>query len=133
MSHIATIQCRIKDLDVLEQVLQSLGGELRRGQQTFRTYQPNQRCVHAIRLTKPKEAYEVGLRYASASDPTQGFTLAYDNFAEGRHLDTAFGPGLVKLQDEYLAVVAERQLEAGGYRVRREQETPHRTVVYAIA
>lgn len=118
MSHVAKVSCAIRDLSALEVALEKLGGELRRGQTSFKMYgSAKQPCVHAIALKgATKDTYEVGLRYKTAGDP-ETFEMACD-FFDGK-LSKAFGQNLDGLQNEYLATVAERQLSRRGYRVRR--------------
>lgn len=124
MSHVARVDCEIRDLDALEIAVAKMGAELRRNQKTFRMWgtgsSAHQPCVHAITLTGDKNAYEVGLRQKTAGDPNT-FEFACD-FFDGK-LTRAFGPNLTTLQNEYLAVVAERQLARRGWRVRREVDT----------
>lgn len=118
MSHIATMQCQIKDLSALEEALGKFNAELRRDQTTFKSYPgtPN-RCKHAIRLKDQPTAYEVGLQQRAEAD--ESYDLACD-FFDGK-LGRAFGDQLVNLRNEYLATVAENSLSRRGYRIRREQ------------
>jgi hypothetical protein len=93
------------------------GAELRIGQKRFRSYATST-CEHAIRLLDNPSAYEIGLvRNGEAWD------LAWDNWGVGgQALQDRFGAGLVGLQNEYLAVVAEAQLRREGFMVQRVEE-----------
>lgn len=118
MSHIATVKCMITDLDALEAAAEALDAQVMRGQKTFRSYQPGLHCEHALRLKDNPQAYEVGLTPRTDGQP--GWNLAFDSWGNGAALVQKLGPDLVNLQNGYLAVVAERQLQRGGYRVVRE-------------
>lgn len=119
MSHVSVVKCHLRDLDALETAAEKLGGVLHRNQRTFKMYGSRpEPCLHAITLRDEPNAYEIGLRQTAANDP-HTFEFACD-FFDGK-LSKAFGQNLTGLQNEYLAVVAERQLEQGGYRVVREE------------
>lgn len=118
MSHVATVECRVTDLDALAA---ALGGkaELRRGQASFRSYQSGQKCAHAIRLTGDAQAYEIGLQRRAEAE--ESYDLKYDSWGPGRALEVAFCPGLVGLRNEYMATVAEWAMQRRGWSVQREQ------------
>jgi hypothetical protein len=117
MSHVATVQALVKDLDALETAVEKFGGELRRNQTSFKMWGTPERCLHAIRLKNNPGGYEIGLRQATPEDKDT-FEFACD-FFDGS-LVRAFGSELKNLRNEYMAVVAERQLQRRGYSVRRE-------------
>jgi hypothetical protein len=117
MSHVAKVGCRITELDALGTACQRKNAELRLGQKTHKSYSRGA-CEHAIALLDNPDAYEVGLVRAGDS-----WDLAFDNWgSQGRALEDRFGPGLVGLQNEYLAVVAEDQLRRQGFMVERSEE-----------
>lgn len=119
MSHVAVVNCEIKDLDALETAVAAFNARLVRDQRHFRMYgSERQPCLHAITGIKGT-TYEIGLRQKTASDP-ETFELACD-FFDGRLRET-FGEQLVGLRKEYAAVVAERTLARRGYRVTRQTE-----------
>ena len=121
MSHVATVQCKIADLDAFEEAVKKKGGVLVRGQREFRYYAgAKDRCVHAVHLASDPTGHEVGLRLAEANTPDV-YNLAYD-VSYASNVNRAFGPNCEGLQNEYLAIVAESQLQAGGWMVRREVE-----------
>ena len=117
MSHIARVGCLIRDLDALAVACAAKNAELRIGQKTFASYTTGS-CEHAIGLLDNPTAYEIGLvRNGEAWD------LAWDNYGmRGGALQDRFGAGLVGLQNEYLAVVAEAQLRREGFMVSRVDE-----------
>lgn len=114
MSHNVKVNIRLRDLDAAAAAITRLGGELKLGQKTHRYYAgQRQKCDHAIAL--PGSEYEIGLTQTS-----DGFQPAFDNFgASGRALEAAFGINLSKLNDEYAAEVAMRQLARQGFRTTR--------------
>lgn len=116
MSHIAVINAQIQDLDAFGEACAKLGAELRIGQKMFDSFTRGH-CEHAIHVSD--NAYEAGL----IANPEGGWKLGFDNYGmRGQALERALGVGLVKVQDEYLAVVAERQLRRDGFMVTRYEE-----------
>lgn len=119
MSHIATVQCKITDLDALEAAANVKGADLIRNVSTFKSFQQGNRCAHKLKLRDNTEAFEVGVQAAAEGE----YTLGYDSWgSHGQALDRAFGSQLVDLRNEYLAVVAEKQLRSQGYMVERAVE-----------
>lgn len=129
MSHIATVSCKVSDLEAFGEACDALGGELRVGQKTFKSYAGGH-CEHAVRLRNNHSAYEIGL--TPRVDGEAGWNLAYDNWGPGQQLEQAFGKGLVDLQNNYLAVVAEKKLRESRWRVERE-DVQGRIVLHAYA
>ncbi len=138
MSHVADCNIEVRDLNAFEQAVKALGGELIRGQQTFRWYgrflndwqsdraAVNRRdpatfgkCEHAVKF--PGINYEVGLqRNADGS-----FTPVYDNYGgygshDGQKLERIIGVGGAKLKDEYGCAVTMRMMARKGFRVARQ-------------
>jgi hypothetical protein len=119
MSHIAKVNCiiRAEHLDKFGEAAAKLGGRLDQGRKTFKAWGgQNAPCVHAVHV--PNSNFEVGLRYRAAGN-TEEFDLSTDWY-DGS-VARAFGSEFVTLRDEYLALVAQDQLERRGYRVDREQ------------
>lgn len=115
MSHMATVECMIKDLEALEEAAKNKGGALVKGKTEAKFYGgAREKCSHAI--THPNSNYEIGVRRLAQAD--EAYELRYDGF-DGT-LNRAFGNNLEGLRNEYLAVVAEQQLERGRYRFSRE-------------
>lgn len=116
MSHIVSVECKVKDIDALEVAAAKFNAQLVRDAKTFLGYaNSKQPCVHKI--TWDGARYEVGVRLAAASS-TPEFTLHCD-FWDG-HVEAKFGKGMTELRNEYQAVVAERTLARRGWRTRRE-------------
>lgn len=120
MSHVAYVECKISDLDALEEACKKLKATLKRGQRQFQYYAGSKSpCIHAIVLDGKTDGYEVGLVQREANTPNE-FRFACDFYSGS--LTKAFGQNLEGLQNEYLATVAENQLANRGWSVRREVE-----------
>lgn len=143
MSHVATIELEVKDLEALAEAARRLGLELIRGQQTYRwfghsvgdypyplpqgfTEQDLGHCEHAIRIPKNdqipehKQPYEVGV--VRRRDGRPGYTLIWDFFAGGYGLQKLIGNGAANLKREYAAVVARKQAQRSGFAVREVRQ-----------
>lgn len=131
MSHLSSVECFVTDLDALDEVLDPLGCELRRGQTTFKWFgrwagggdellrQFGGKCEHAIHVKKGgRDCYEIGL--ITRRDGQQGWELIYDNWCGGNGLEAAVGEGLVKLKNGLLEYMTVKELNAEGYSVTRE-------------
>jgi hypothetical protein len=134
MSHIASVQLFVTDLDALEAVADRLGFDLVRGATNYQWYgrfmndsqlapghDPKTfgTCEHKLRLKNAQSGdYEIGL--VRRVDGGQGWELLYDNWSTyGARLHAKAGNNLSKLKDELAAEVSTRQLQKQGYRVRR--------------
>jgi hypothetical protein len=137
MSHVATIDIEIRDLDALEQACRALGLELVRGQQTYRWYGQHVgdyplpagfavedlgRCEHAIRIPGAKiegdlAPYEVGV--VRRRDGRPGYSLMWDFFAGGYGLQQRVGKDCTKLKQQYAVAVATRTAQRQGLRVQQ--------------
>ncbi len=127
MSHVATIELQIKDLDALERACKTLGLELVRGQESYRWYGHHVgdyplpagfsaadlgKCNHAIRIPGVS-SYEVGVVQRGDS-----YTLLWDFYgSQGRLMQDHIGASGIKLQDQYAAQVSISQLQSEGYSV----------------
>lgn len=121
MSHVAKVECLVRDLDALEQATKKFNATLVRGKRTFNMWGSPKACIHAITVDGAgPRAYEVGLTQVNAADPNT-FEFACD-FYDGS-LARTFGANLVNLRNEYHAQVAENMAGADRWRVTRE-ETP---------
>lgn len=120
MSHVAQVNVLVKDLDALAEAAEKLGGTLVLGQTKFRFYSSmTEPCIHAIQMKQNPKGYEVGLRWKTAGNEEDGYTLHRD--AWDGTIDSAFGKDCGKLNLEYSALVAEKQLRKTGHRVRRDE------------
>lgn len=125
MSHVAYVEGEVKDLDALDEALLKFPeakAALNRNQKVFRGYGSERApCLHAISMQGMN--YEIGLRLKNAADPDT-YQFAAD-FYSGE-LTRAFGPQLVHLRNEYMAVVAENALRQQGYMVTRYADSRQR-------
>lgn len=140
MSHVATIDLHITDLDALELACKSLGLELIRGKTEYKWYGRHVgdyplpagfskdelgKCEHAIRVSsgtasQNSNAYEVGV--CKRKDGKPGYTLLWDFYAGGLGLEKAIGANAGKLKQNYSAQVACKQLRKQGMRVAMRQD-----------
>ena len=130
MSHVATIELTIKDLDALATAAKKLGLELRRGQTSYRwwgksvgdfplpagfTADELGQCEHALSIPGNDQAYEIGV--VRRRDQKPGWTLLWDFYAGGKGLEAVVGVGATKLKQRYAAEVATKQARRQGFRV----------------
>lgn len=131
MSHVATVEMEIKDLDALRAACKAIGVEFREGQRTFRWFgqwvndysaadaaykrgidpKTYGTCEHAISVPGNPHAYEVGVVRTN----TGKLALAWDFYAGGHGLMAAVGPKAGKLVGAYATEVAKRTLFRAGY------------------
>ena len=131
MSHVATIDIEVKDLDALEEAVTFLGGELRRGQTSYKwwgrhvgdypvpagfTVDDLGRCEHAAHFAAA--GYEIGV--VRRRDGRPGYQLLWD-FIDGS-LVRVVGKDACNLKREYARVVAKRQAERSGFRVLEQRQ-----------
>jgi hypothetical protein len=135
MSHVATVDLEVKDLDALAEACNAIGLELVRGQQTYEWYGTHVgdypvpagfvkedlgKCDHAIRIPgdhsdKDHKPYEIGV--FGRRDGRPGYTLMWDFWAGGRGLQKLAGNDCCNVKREYAYVVAKRQAMAQGFTV----------------
>lgn len=136
MSHVATVDVEIRDLESLKLAAHNLGLEFRENQKTYRWYgrwvndyhgddaayqhgvKPEDygKCLHAIGIPNDSRAYEVGvIRNPNGA----GYSLIWDFFSGGKGLKSRIGDKGHRLTQEYAAVHSQRQLMAQGYSVTR--------------
>jgi hypothetical protein len=143
MSHVATIEIEVKDLDALQQACDRLGLELVRGQSTYRCWYTTTkaefrdevmkqrrwtveslvpagfaasdigRCEHAIRLPGDDDASEIGI--VRRRDGRPGFALLIEDMPDAMH--DIVGARWANLRREYANVVARKQALAQGFAV----------------
>lgn len=139
MSHVAAVECIVKDLEALKVAADKLGFEFRENQTTHRWYgrfmndwssdraavnkgrDPKKfgTCTHALRLKSNPNGYEVGV---VAQDDGESYDLVYDTYGSGRQLEQAAGVDLVHLRNEVAAEISTRTLQKRGWRVARQDE-----------
>lgn len=137
MSHVATVDIEVRDLDSLAAACSRVGLELVRNQNTYKWYGESVgdtpipagftaedlgNCEHAIRvpgqaaLEKHRQAYEIGV--VRRRDGRPGFTLMYDAFGtHGRALEALAGAGCAKLKQAYAAIVSAKTARLRGHQV----------------
>lgn len=130
MSHVATVDLHVKDLDALAAAAQDCGCELIRGQESYKWFgksvgdyplpegfaaQDLGKCAHAIRIPGAANAYEVGV--VARRDGKPGYTLLWDFWRGGFGLQDKIGDGAKKLRAAYAVQVAVKKLRATGARV----------------
>ncbi len=130
MSHVATVDVHITDLEALRAACEQLGLEFLEGKQTFHWFGEHigdyplpegftegdmGRCDHALRLKDNPSAYEVGL--VRRRDGKPGYLLMYDFWQGGFGLEDAIGQNAGRLKQHYAAQVATDQVRKLGYRV----------------
>ena len=146
MSHVATVEIEVRDLDALDAACRRLGLELVRGQQTYRWYGKHVgdfplpagfaeadlgKCDHAIRVPHAvvteggEPPYEVGV--VRRRDGRPGFVLHWDFFAGGFGLQKHVGNDCALLKQAYATVMAKRTATQQGFQV-SEQRLPNGTV-----
>lgn len=139
MSHVATIDIHITDLQSLAAAAKQLGMVLNINQQTYRwfgrhvgdypipagyTVADLGRCAHAISIPGNNNAYEIGV--CERRDGKPGYILMWDFWAGGHGLQQKVGADCIKLRQEYALAVAAKKLRAKGFNVVRDKtsQTP---------
>lgn len=141
MSHVASVECQVKDLGALQAAADRLGFDFIAGKTSYRWFGrflndwPSHRaainkgvdpktfgtCDHVLRLRSQPNGYEIGV--IEGEDDT--YQLTYDTFGNGHHLERAGGVDLVTLRNEVAAETATRVLQRRGFRVQRTDEQQH--------
>ena len=133
MSHVASIDLDVKDLDALAFACKRLGLEFRQGQKSYRWYgeivgdfplpagfvaEDLGKCEHAISVPGNADAYEVGV--VRRRDGRPGYALMWDFYGGGFGLQEFVGRNCSKLKQSYAAEVTIRQARKMGFGVREE-------------
>jgi hypothetical protein len=152
MSHVASVDLLIHDLDALKTACQELGLEFREGQGRYKWYGHHVgdyplpagfkekdlgTCEHAAGVPGNAKAYEIGLkRYplgtkktvkladGSTQEVDVGGTWAmlFDFWQGGYGLMEKVGQNCDLLTQRYAVIVAERQAKRQGFHVQRKQQ-----------
>lgn len=145
MSHVATIELEIKDLDALETAACELGLVLVRGQKTYKWYGHSVgdyplpkgftstdlgKCEHVIRIPDNAHAYEIGV--CPRRDGKAGYILQWDFYAGGYGMVSRVGDGAQKLKQAYASQVALKAARAQGFRVLGKTQKADGTVIYQV-
>lgn len=138
MSHVASVECEVRDLDALKTAAEALGFEFREGQTTHRWYgkwlddwrspraasnkgvDPKTfgKCDHALRMRTNPGGYEIGV----TEQADGSYRLVYDSFGNGKAIEDLAGVDLLGLRNEIAAETATNVLKRRGWMVKREQE-----------
>lgn len=141
MSHIASVQVEIKDLECLAKAAARCGLEFKNGQKTFKWYgvwvidysqddaaykllgiDPKDygKCEHALSVVGNDKAYEIGV----IKHPKGGYALLWDFYAGGHGLMAKVSAdtdkqrkSVGKLQQAYAAEVAKKAAKKQGFSV----------------
>jgi hypothetical protein len=130
MSHVATIDLIVRDLESLRQAAEDLGLTFNENQKTYRWYGRHVgdypmpegmtadqlgKCEHSIGR-KDGKGYEVGVIKTDAG----AYRLIYDFYGRGGvAIEEHVGKGCGTLKQAYAARVATKQARAQGFHVRR--------------
>ncbi len=146
MSHVASIELNVVDLDCLEKACADLGLVFKRNQQSYEWFGESVgdyplpdgfkasdlgKCEHAIgfpdgtvgRYPNGKECvekpYELGV--VKRRDGKPGYTLLWDFFMGGYGLQDKIGENAGKLKQQYGAQVAIKQARKQGFSVQQKR------------
>ena len=112
MSHIAKIELEVTDLDSLSKACQHIGLNLIRGKTTFKWFNGNSKCDHAIEI--PDVSYEIGLVYKENK-----YELQTDFWDKG--IEAAIGKNGGLLKQRYTVECTRHEAAKKGYRVIEKQ------------
>jgi hypothetical protein len=142
MSHVATIELEVRDLEALKAACQTLGLEFVAGQRTYRWYgrhigdyplprgfsvEDLGKCDHAIRVPGNAQAYEIGV--VKRRDGRPGYVLLWDFWLGGYGLQEKVGEGAHKLRQAYAVEAAKRAAKQAGHRFLGQSTRPDGTVI----
>lgn len=134
MSHVATVDVHITNLDDLKAACQRLGLEFREGQRTYKWFGRHVgdyalpegfaisdlgTCEHAIGVPGNSAAYEVGV--VKRRDGKPGWCLQWDFYMGGLGLQRHVGEDCGLLKQSYALVAATRQARLQGFAVTEQR------------
>ena len=137
MSHVASVDLEVKDLDALAESCSRLGLELVRGQTHYRWYgmsvgdyplpagftrEDLGSCEHAIRVRHPEagqQPYEIGV--CRRRDCRPGYQLLWDFWQGGYGLQAKVGENCKLLRKEYATTAAIREARMRGFSVTEQR------------
>lgn len=139
MSHVATVEIEIKNLDDLAKACERIGCELVRGKTSYKWFGEHVgdypvpegfsvadlgKCEHAIRVRGNHQAYEIGV--VRRRDGQPGWVLHWDFFEGGYGLENVVGQGCNKLKQSYAVVSAMRTARGQGFAVEEQRQADGR-------
>ncbi len=134
MSHVATIDLDILDLDCLKLAAAELGLEFCEGKTNYKWWGHSVgdfplpagfakgdlgKCEHAMRIGDNAKAYEIGI--CKRRDGKPGWVMLWDFFAGGYGLQAKVGENAGKLTQKYATHVAIKQARRQGFSVQQRQ------------
>jgi len=114
MSHVTTIDLKIKDLEALKAACKRLGFAYHSDVKQYRAYYGYQKCDHCISI--PGANFEVGIQTQEGKS-----SLLWDPYYSGG-LEAKLGMGAGLLKQAYAAEVTTRAARRAGYSVYERQE-----------
>jgi hypothetical protein len=142
MSHVASIEIEVRDLEALKAACRTLGLEFVADQRTYRWYgrhvgdyplpqgftvEDLGRCDHAIRVPGNSLAYEIGV--TRRRDGRPGYVLLWDFWRGGYGLEERVGKDACKLKQAYAVEAAKRAAQRAGQRFLGQSTKADGTVV----
>lgn len=141
MSHVATINLQIKDIDALKDACSELGLDFMEGQTRFKAHAnegEGQGVIHAIRVGSDKltelqstnaeinrrDIYEIGICPAGKDregNEQPGFKMLWDTYCGGNGLMMAVGPNAGLLKQTYGKYVAMKSARKQGFSVTEQK------------
>ncbi len=110
MSHLSRIELQVTDLESLSKACRQIGLNLMRGKNTFKWFNGNGKCEHAI--TVPGADYEIGL---VSNEEDGGYELQTDYWDKG--MEAAIGKNGGLLKQRYAVERTKTEAIRKGYRV----------------
>ncbi len=112
MSHLARIELEVTNIETLSKACQRIGLNLVQGKTTFKWYEGNGNCNHAIVI--PGASYEIGLVYKNDK-----YELQTDFWDKG--IEAAIGKNGGLLKQGYAVERTRSEAVRKGYRVIEKQ------------
>lgn len=110
MSHLSKIELQVTDLDSLSKACRQIGLNLVRGKKTFKWFNGNGECEHAISV--PNADYEIGL---VSGEALGSYELQTDYWDKG--VEAAIGKNGGLLKQRYAVERTKAEAIRKGYRV----------------
>lgn len=148
MSHVATIQIEIHDLEALKKACEKMGLEFRENQKThrwygqwmndfndddaaYRTIDPKEfgKCDHAIGLPGDNSSYEVGVKRIPGK---KGYTLLFDFWQQHKMVKALGGRACEGLAQRYAAEVTKKKLRREGWQTKETVKENGEIVVVGV-